>query len=76
MRTKDRKRQIAVGSQDCVIILRDDGTVEAVMPPVTTMQVPDHLMTSAAIMYALRNPEMVNMLHKNFALEAHKDSSQ
>lgn len=62
-----------MGAQDCVIILRDDGTVEAMMPPATEAHVPDHLMMSAAILYALRNPEMVNMLHKNFALEAQKD---
>lgn len=76
MITKNNKRRIEVNPDDCVIILRDDGTVEAMMPPVKSEQVPDHLMTSAAILYALRNPEMVSILHKNFALEAHKDFGQ
>lgn len=70
---KNQRRSVEVNSDDCVIILRNDGTVEAMLPPLTSEQMPDHLMTSAAIMYALRSPEMVNILHKNFALEAQKD---
>lgn len=67
-----QRKKINIGPNDVVIILRDDGTFEAALPDAVTDPLPDHLITSAALVYALRNPEMIAILHKNFALECHK----
>lgn len=69
------QRRVTVGPNDVVIIIRDDGTFEAVMPEAVQDPLPDHLITSAALIYALRNPEMISILHKNFALECRHQST-
>lgn len=66
-----RRKKISVGPNDVVIVLHDDGTFEAALPDQVGDPLPDHLITSAALVYALRNPEMIAILHKNFALECH-----
>lgn len=65
------QRNVKVGPNDVVIVIREDGTFEASLPQGVPDPLPDHLITSAALVYALRNPEMISLLHKNFALECH-----
>jgi len=69
---KKQGKGLEVGPMDAVIILKPDGTFKTSLPEFSGETVPEHITTGVSIMYALRNPEMVTMLHKNFAAECAK----
>ena len=58
-----------ISKHDCVIVLKSDGTFESAMPDVNEFegsQVPEHLMNCAAILYALREPKILQYLQNSF----------
>lgn len=52
---------------DAAIVLKSDGTLEASLPEITTDHVPDHILTGAALIFALQDPHMRQMIYENFA---------
>lgn len=68
MTTAPRKA-LTLGPLDAAIILREDGTMEASMPELSTDTVPDNVVTGAALMFALKNPELYDLIHNNFVNE-------
>ncbi|MBL0942531.1 MAG: hypothetical protein IBJ00_07410 [Alphaproteobacteria bacterium] len=63
------RKALNLGPLDVAIILREDGTMEASMPELSTDTVPDNVVTGAALMFALKNPEIYNLIHTNFVNE-------
>lgn len=60
------KAKVKVGSVDALIILHADGSYEISLPDIAGDDVPEHLVTTAAIGYALQDPEMMDILYDNF----------
>ena len=57
---------ISLQPMDAALILREDGTVETSIPTLAPEVVPDHVITSAAIVYALQDEELVRLIRENF----------
>lgn len=64
-----RSATLTLSEQDAAIIIRADGTVEASLPEITTEEVPENVLTGAAIVYALSNPELCERIFSHFAKE-------
>lgn len=62
----NRKAKINVNSVDALIIFRADGSYEISLPDIAGDDVPEHLVTTAAIGYALQDPEIMEILYENF----------
>ena len=56
-----------LGPLDAAIILREDGTLEACMPDLTQDELPDNVMLGTALIVALQDPEVLEMLQKKLA---------
>ena len=61
-----RREKIKVGPADALVVFRPDGTYETSLPEIAGDDVPEHLITSAAVVYALQSPEMMDLLFENF----------
>jgi hypothetical protein len=49
--------------------LREDGTLEASIPDLDETDVPDNIITGAAVMLALQNERMCGLIYENFLNE-------
>lgn len=67
--TQPPRKALELGPLDAAIILREDGSMEASMPEIATDTVPDNVVTGAAVMFALQNPELCDLIHDNFVNE-------
>lgn len=64
------EEELRIGPNDTVIILREDGSCEASFPEMEDgATVPSHIITGAAIMYALEDEELSELIHENFAIQ-------
>lgn len=70
--TNDEQVTIILDKNDAAIILKSDGTFEASLPDIKQGSIPDHVMTGAALAYALRNSDLCELIHANFARECSK----
>jgi hypothetical protein len=52
---------------DAAIILKEDGTLEASLPDIKGENVPENVLTGAALVYALSNPKMCQLIYNEFA---------
>jgi hypothetical protein len=57
---------LSLGKNDAAIILRSDGTFETSLPQIESETIPDNAMMGAALAYALQNPEICDVILKNF----------
>lgn len=64
-----RRKIVKLNKLDAAIILKEDGSIEASLPEVTTDTVPTHILTGAALMYALSCPDMCQLIRDKFLLE-------
>lgn len=62
-------KSLHLGPYDAAIILREDGTLEASIPPLDQSDVPDNIITGAAVMLALQNERMCGLIYENFLNE-------
>lgn len=60
---------ISLGALDAAIVLREDGSLEASLPEVETKVVPENIVTGAAVMFALQNDRMCELIHEHFFIE-------
>ena len=60
---------------DAAIILKEDGTLEASLPEITTDTVPENVFTGAALVHALGNPDICKIIYKSFAKECTRNKS-
>ena len=61
---------LELGPMDAAIILREDGTLEAAIPELTDEEnVPDNVITGAALMFALQNTQIYELIHEHFLQE-------
>jgi hypothetical protein len=67
--TASSHKTLTLGPLDAAIILREDGTMEASMPEISTDSVPNNVVTGAALMFALKNPKLCELIHNNFVNE-------
>ncbi|OJX12260.1 MAG: hypothetical protein BGO77_03675 [Caedibacter sp. 37-49] len=58
---------LQLAENDAAIVLREDGTLEASMPEIHSENVPENVLTGAAILYALNNSDICQLIFKNFA---------
>ncbi|GAO98548.1 hypothetical protein Cva_01211 [Caedimonas varicaedens] len=65
----NRQSVLNLAEMDAAIIIKEDGTLEASLPEITTDTVPENVFTGAALVYALSNPEICQMIYRNFAQE-------
>ena len=61
-----------INDDDAVIVLKPDGTFESSIPEFENDNIPEHLIISAAIVYALQTPQMLDYIEQKF-LEDCKD---
>lgn len=57
---------LSLGKNDAAIVLRSDGTFETSLPQIESETIPDNAMMGAALAYALQNPEICDVILKNF----------
>ncbi len=58
-----------IGPNDTVIVLRENGTYEASFPEVDYSEPAlPHIITGAALMYALEDQHLNELIHEKFAL--------
>jgi hypothetical protein len=62
-------KSLHLGPLDAAIILREDGTLEASIPDLDETDVPDNIITGAAVMLALQNERMCGLIYENFLNE-------
>ena len=60
------KSKVKVGAIDALIILRADGSYETSIPEIAGDDVPEHLITTAALVYALQDSETMDIIYDNF----------
>lgn len=65
--TEQTKGKFELGPLDAAIILREDGTLEACMPDLGQDELPDNVMLGTALIVALQDPEMLEILQKKLA---------
>lgn len=70
-----RHSVLNLAEMDAAIIIKEDGTLEASLPEITTETVPENVFTGAALVYALSNPEICQIIYKNFARECARRKS-
>lgn len=61
-----KKTKLQITDLDAVIVFRSDGTYETSMPEFAGDEVPDHLLTTGAVVYALQNPDMMDLIFEHF----------
>ncbi len=55
---------------DAAIVLRADGSLEASIPELgMDVEVPQNIFTGAAVMFALQNPQLCDLIHDYFMEE-------
>lgn len=69
-----RSNVLHLSENDAAIVLKEDGTLEASMPEINSDNVPENVLTGAAILYALNNPEICQLIFKNFAEQCKNNS--
>jgi len=69
-----RSTVLQLAENDAAIILKEDGTLEASMPEINSENVPENVLTGAAILYALNNPDICQLIFKNFAEQCKNNS--
>ena len=74
MRKQNRNIDLKLEQMDVAIIIREDGTLEASLPDIATDQVPENVFTSAALVYALNDPKMCQLIYQNFAQECARNT--
>ncbi len=67
--TTKKQTILELGPMDAAIILRADGTLEAALPELDMESLPENIVTSAALMFALQSPKMYDLIHENFIQE-------
>jgi hypothetical protein len=61
-----------LGPEDAAVIIRSDGTIESTWPDIADGgDVPEHILTAAAVMFALQDPKMYDHLHEYFLEQCH-----
>lgn len=73
MTTYQFPKSLHLGPYDAAIILREDGTLEASIPDLDVTDVPDNIITGAAVMLALQNERMCGLIYDNFLNECALD---
>ena len=63
---------LIVEPHDAVIILKSDGSCEASLPQSDKDEVPENIVMGAALMYALQNQSLCDLIHQNFMQECAK----
>ncbi|AIL12883.1 hypothetical protein IM40_04135 [Candidatus Paracaedimonas acanthamoebae] len=69
-----RSTVLQLAENDAAIVLKEDGTLEASMPEINSENVPENVLTGAAILYALNNPDICQLIFKNFAEQCKNNS--
>ena len=69
-----RSNVLHLSENDAAIVLKEDGTLEASMPEINSDNVPENVLTGAAILYALNDPEICQLIFKNFAEQCKNNS--
>ena len=57
---------LALEPEDAALILRADGSFETSFPEDHSTEVPDHILTGAAMAYALRDENLLEQIMDNF----------
>ena len=59
-----------IGPNDTIIVLRENGTCDASFPELEgNQEVPEHIVTAAAILHALEDDDLSEMIHESFATQ-------
>ena len=76
MMKENRATDLKLQQMDVAIIIREDGTLEASLPEIGAdqEQVPENVFTSAALVYALNDPQMCQLIYQNFAQECARNT--
>lgn len=70
-------RKLDLEPSDAAIVLKEDGTFETTLPEYDEDEdVPEHVLTSAALAYALTDEKMHNLIRDHFANVCKKLKSQ
>lgn len=72
--TSEISKSIHLGPLDAAIVLRLDGTMEAAMPELDLHELPDNILTGAAVMMALQNERISDLIYDNFMTECALES--
>lgn len=66
----EKKKSLELGPKDAAIVLRSDGSLEASIPELDGDElVPENIFTGAAVMFALQNPQLCDLIHDYFMEE-------
>lgn len=68
-------KSLHLGPLDAAIILREDGTLEAAIPELNVPNLPDNILTGAAVMMALQSERMCTLIYENFLNECALENS-
>ncbi len=71
----NRTTDLKLDQMDVAIIIREDGTLEASLPEIEADRVPENVFTSAALVFALNDPKMCELIYQNFAQECARNTS-
>lgn len=72
---ENRNVDLKLEQMDVAIIIHEDGTLEASLPDIKSDQVPEHVFTSAALVYALNDPQICQLIYQSFAQECARNTS-
>ncbi len=68
--TISTEEDFLIGPNDTLVVLREDGTYEISFPEVfEDSDLPANVITGAAVMYALEDEELNELIHENFAIQ-------
>ncbi len=65
--SEQAQSKFELGPCDSAIILREDGTLEACMPELGQSDLPENVILTAALIMALQDQEILELLHRKFA---------
>ena len=63
---------ITLGPNDAAIILRSDGSFETSLPQIESETIPENAMMGAALAYALQNPDICEVILRNFYITSNQ----
>ena len=70
-----KKVVLTLEASDVAIILKDDGTCDVHVPQGLPRDLPDHVITGAAVMCALQDSRLCDLIHAHFHHECQRRSA-
>lgn len=66
------QNSISLEANDAAIILRSDGSFETSLPQIDSDHIPENAMMGAALAYALQNPDICEVILRNFYITSNQ----